>query len=90
MSVELNPPIEVDKGTVVAELAVDSGAARACYLGDDRADLAAFRALRGLAIDTVSVAVRGAETPAEVIEAADLVVAGPDEVLALLQALVEP
>jgi trehalose 6-phosphate phosphatase len=89
MSVELNPPIEVDKGTVVAELALGSGAVRACYLGDDRADLAAFRALRDLAIDTVSVAVRGAETPPEVIAAADLVVAGPEEVLGLLQALVE-
>ena len=89
MSVELNPPIEVDKGTVMAELALGSGAARACYLGDDRADLAAFRALRDLAIDTVSVAVRGAETPPDVLAAADLVVAGPSEVLALLQALAE-
>ena len=89
MSVELNPPIEVDKGTVVAELALGSGAARACYLGDDRADLAAFRALRALTIDTVSVAVQGAETPREVVDAADLVVAGPFEVLALLQALAE-
>lgn len=87
MSVELNPPIEVDKGTVVAELAVESGAVRACYLGDDRADLAAFAALRALPIDTVSVAVQGTETPSEVLDAADLVVAGPSEVLALLQAL---
>lgn len=87
MSVELNPPIEVDKGTVVAELARESGAARACYLGDDRADLAAFEALRALPIETVSVAVRGDETPSDVLDAADLVLAGPTEVLALLEAL---
>lgn len=87
MSVELNPPIEVDKGTVVAELALGSGAARACYLGDDQADVVAFDALRDLPIDTVSVAVQGTETPPEVLNGADLVMAGPSDVLALLQAL---
>lgn len=90
-SVELNPPIDVDKGTVVTELVSRPGVRRACYLGDDRADLAAFEALgrlRATGIDTRAVAVAGPETPPELIAVADQVVEGPQEAVGLLASLV--
>ncbi len=92
-SVELNPPIEADKGTVVAALASQPGVRHACFLGDDRADLDAFAALdelRSAGLDTRSVAVRSSETPPEVLTGADEVVDGPQAAVALLQALLDP
>jgi trehalose-6-phosphatase len=59
---------------------------RALYAGDDTTDLDGFRGLDGLELG-VRVAVDSGEAPPELIEAADLVVAGPDGVLALLRAL---
>lgn len=91
-SVELNPPIAVDKGTVVASLVDPAVVKAACYLGDDRADLAAFAALRRLAIHDVAVhtvAVHGSETPDELLDAADQVVEGPRGAVALLSSLVQ-
>jgi trehalose 6-phosphate phosphatase len=85
---ELRPPVPTDKGTVVTELA--AGLQAVCFVGDDTGDLPAFATLarlRSLDVDTLAVAVGGPETPAEVIDAADLVVAGPDGVLELLDAL---
>lgn len=91
-SVELNPPLSVDKGTVVTSLADNPGVRHACYLGDDRADAAAFVALRRLrtrGVSTHTVAVRGAETPTEVLAAADQVVEGPPGALELLRRLAQ-
>jgi trehalose 6-phosphate phosphatase len=87
-SVELRPPVDADKGTVVTELATDLGAA--CFLGDDRGDLPAFEALRRLAergVHTLAVAVGSDESPPELLEAADVVVLGPPGALALLNRL---
>jgi len=87
-SVELHPPLDRDKGTVVTELAAGLGAA--CFLGDDLGDLPAFAALDGLADDgvhTVRVAVGTSETPAALLDRADLVVDGPAGALALLESL---
>ena len=47
MSVELHPPVDIDKGTVVADLAADADSA--LYAGDDVGDLPAFAALDALA-----------------------------------------
>jgi trehalose 6-phosphate phosphatase len=88
MSVELMPPVEVDKGTVVAALAAGSKAA--CFFGDDLGDLDAFKALGRLArqgTKSVKVAVGDEESPPEVLAAADLLVAGPSEACRLLRAL---
>lgn len=77
-SVELHPPVEADKGTVLRALA--AGLSAACYLGDDLGDLAAFGALDELAtqgVDTVKVAVRGEEAPAALVGAADVTVDNP-------------
>ena len=87
-SVELNLPIEVDKGSVVTQLAGAAG--QVCFLGDDLADLAGFEALaalRGAGRRTVAVAVESSETPDELLAAADLVLGGPHEVVELLRAL---
>ena len=85
-SVELRPPLAVDKGTAVADLVAESGVSAACCCGDDIGDVAAFAALDGLPV-ALRVAVRSAETPPELTAAADLVVDGPDGVLDLLRAL---
>jgi trehalose 6-phosphate phosphatase len=88
MSVELHPPVEVDKGTVVSELA--AGASAACYLGDDVGDLPAFAALDRLAargIHTVKVVVSTDEVSSEMLDQADLTVDGPAGALELLRSL---
>jgi trehalose 6-phosphate phosphatase len=87
-SVELHPPLDVDKGTVVEGAA--AGLAAVCFLGDDVGDLPAFRALDRLAaagVHAVRVVVGTSETPEEVVAHADLVVDGPEGALALLRSL---
>ena len=87
MSIELRPALAVDKGSVTRSLV--EGYSAACYLGDDLGDLPAFAALADLTalagMPTVSVAVVDAESDPQVAEAADLIVSGPDEALALLE-----
>lgn len=89
-SVELHPPVEIDKGTEVEELARGMGAA--CFVGDDEGDVAAFAALDRLGavgVHTVRVAVSSDESPEELLARADLVVDGPHGALALLEALAD-
>ncbi|MHB1912227.1 MAG: trehalose-phosphatase, partial [Acidimicrobiales bacterium] len=88
MSVELRPPLAVDKGTVVAGLA--DGFATVAYLGDDIGDLPAFRALDDLAASgmrTAKVGVTGPEAPPVLLAAADVVLDGPEAALGLLEDL---
>lgn len=88
MSVELRPPVGSDKGTILEELA--AGLRLVFFAGDDIGDLPAFEALarlRSRGVTVWSVAVAGAETPPEVIGAADEMVDGPDGLLALLNDL---
>ncbi len=87
-SVELHPPVAIDKGTEVEELA--RGMQAACFLGDDVGDVSTFDALDRLAatgMHTVRVAVASDEAPAALLERADLVVEGPPGALALLEEL---
>ena len=87
-SVELLPPVQADKGTVITKWASPLGAA--CYLGDDLGDVAAFRALNRLAargISTARIAVRSDETPPEVLHAADVIVDAPQGAAELLRTL---
>jgi trehalose 6-phosphate phosphatase len=89
-SVELRPPLSVDKGTVLGEIAAGHGAA--CFLGDDLGDLPAFVELARLRVEglvTVGVAVIDGDTAPEVTAAADLTVAGPQGALALLEWLAD-
>ncbi len=88
MSVELMPPVDVDKGSVVT--AVGTATRAACSVGDDLGDLEAVKALDRLAragTATVRVAVADAETPPEVLAAADMIVEGPKEACRLLRTL---
>ncbi|HEY6531056.1 MAG TPA: trehalose-phosphatase [Acidimicrobiales bacterium] len=88
MSVELHPPVGIDKGEVV--LGFTSGLRGACFLGDDVGDLPAFAALDRLRDDGYPVAkvvVRSNELAPELAAAADVTVDGPEGALALLRAL---
>jgi len=85
MSVELRPPLEVDKGSVVRGLAASCSAA--CYFGDDLGDLPAFETLADMGregMSTLSIAAVDDESDPSVAAAADVVVAGPRRALAVL------
>ncbi len=90
MAVDLGPPLEVDKGSALRDVA--AGCLAVCYFGDDTGDLAAFAALDELdrtGVATVRVAVADPESPPALIEAADIVVPGPAAALALLTKLAD-
>lgn len=93
MSVELRPPIDVDKGSVLRQLVVSHRIA--AFAGDDRGDLAAFAALgdlraRGTLTDAVRIGVHSAEAPPELEAATDVTVDGPAGLVALFSALAAP
>ncbi len=84
-SVELRPPLSIDKGTVLRRLT--DGCTAACFLGDDVGDIPAFvelarRGAEGLA--TVGVAVIDEETDPEVAASADLSVTSPHGAVGVL------
>lgn len=88
MSYELHPPIDIDKGTAVRNIAADIGAV--CYAGDDVGDLTAFDALDELEASgthVLRVAVRSDESSQELLDRADVVVDGPTGVRDLLHRL---
>ncbi len=88
MSVELHPPIDADKGTVIDTMCAQ--ASSVLFAGDDLGDLPGFAALDRLSAKgaaTVKVAVTSAETPPELRDRAHLEVAGPDGLLDLLRLL---
>jgi trehalose 6-phosphate phosphatase len=91
MSYELRPPVERDKGAVLAEAA--EARRQVCFLGDDRGDLSAFDALDRLAAGgatVLRVGVDSGEAPEELLARADLVVDGPEGSLSVLRALLGP
>ena len=78
------------KGIVVEGVVARTRAEAALYAGDDLNDVPAFDALEVLAkggMPICRIAVVGAETPEELVEKADLTVAGPEELVALLREL---
>ncbi len=82
MSIELRPPLDVDKGSVVTALAGSCSAAS--YFGDDLGDLPAFEALAALrdrGLGTLAVAVLDDETDPRVPAAADLTLPGQVQAL---------
>jgi trehalose 6-phosphate phosphatase len=89
MSYELRPPVDHDKGLVLARSA--AGLSHVLFMGDDRGDLEAFDTLDRLAAeDGVSVArvgVGSPEAPPELLARADVVLDGPPGVLRLLEDL---
>lgn len=93
MSVELRPVGAGDKGTAARDVVARHGLRGIVVLGDDVTDLDMFRALTELrAAGTARVAVvgvggGGGEVPPSVAEAADVVLDGPEQATALLDAL---
>lgn len=72
---EVRPPVEANKGTAVRTFLERSGARLGLYAGDDTTDLDAFAGLSAAGLEhAVRVAVASEEGPAELREAADLVV----------------
>jgi trehalose 6-phosphate phosphatase len=85
---EIRPDIDADKGTAVEGLARESGVSRVLYAGDDTTDVDAFERLGEAQLEhVVRVAVISDEAPVGLVSAADLVVAGPNELLMLLASL---
>jgi trehalose 6-phosphate phosphatase len=95
MELELRPPLEVDKGTVIRGLAAERPPGQLRHVavfGDDMGDLPAFAAVGELGtpahpVAAVRVAAVDAESPAAVAERADLTVRGAAGAVALLQDL---
>jgi trehalose 6-phosphate phosphatase len=89
---ELRPP-GVDKGVALAAYLRETEAGSVLYGGDDLGDLAAFAAVRSLreqGLPGLLVASAGTpETPRELVGQADLVVPGPEGVVAVLEALAD-
>jgi trehalose 6-phosphate phosphatase len=91
--VELRPREWAGKGACLEELAHSRGLRGLVYLGDDHPDLHAFETLARLrqreGLLTLSVGVAGPESPCELADRADVVLAGPQQVEVLLHDLVE-
>lgn len=88
MSMELQPPIETDKGKVIDDWC--AGASCVLFAGDDLGDLPGFDALDRLAhrgAHTVRVAVTSDETPQVLKDRSDLQVDGPAGLMELLREL---
>jgi trehalose 6-phosphate phosphatase len=90
MARELRPPLGVDKGTAVEQLA--AGMRTAAFAGDDAGDLPAFSALERMQREhglehAIRIAVASSEAPAAVLEASDITVEGPEGLRALLDRL---
>jgi trehalose 6-phosphate phosphatase len=90
MIVELRPPLAMDKGALLTRLREELGLRGIIYLGDDRTDMDAFRALRRLAAESpafraASVAVLHDEAPPGLTRAADVTVASIASAVELLR-----
>jgi trehalose 6-phosphate phosphatase len=90
---EVRPPVSFDKGSGVASLIRDADVDAALYVGDDRTDIDAFRAVAELAESgtisrAVRVGVRSDEGPTELAQETDFLVDGTDGVRQLLETLV--
>ncbi len=89
--IELRPP-GTDKGTALNTLVTERSPGSITFGGDDLGDLAAFRAVRARrasGLPGLTVCSGSAETAAELLDSADLVVDGPDGIVALLDGLAD-
>lgn len=89
MVIELRPPVNVNKGTIVTELVREYTLASAIYLGDDVTDIDAFRVLRALTAKGVcrgvAIAVLHAEAPAHLAREADITLDSVEQIPGLLR-----
>src|SRR5215216_2159938 len=91
MIFEVRPPLAVNKGTAIRELAQDLGLRGIVFFGDDVTDVDAFRALRELReageAATLRVGVLGQDTSPAVLAEIDMSVVGVPACAATLIAL---
>jgi trehalose 6-phosphate phosphatase len=83
---ELRPQVHSDKGDAVRRVVGSSGASALLAAGDDLGDLPAFAVAAELG-GGLRVVAGSAEAPAELLDAADLVVDGPEGIRELLEHL---
>ena len=91
MVVELRPPVDIDKGTVLETLVHRLGLQGAVCLGDDITDIdmfAAARRMRARGLAGAAVAVASEEAAPEVTQAADYTLAGQERVEWLLAEII--
>lgn len=81
MTLEVLPPIPVDKGSAVRRLLLHRRIVASLYAGDDTTDIDAF------GVVDVAVAVRSPEMPPGLVEAATFAVDGTEGVAGLLREL---
>lgn len=72
------------KAEAAVALIAEANLASVLYAGDDAADLEAFVRLRDTGAESVLVAVASDEAPPGLVDVADIVVPGPDELVELL------
>jgi len=86
--IELRPPLEISKGSMLKELVESYHLRAAVYMGDDVADIDAFSTMQALSqgaeFKGLAIGVVGEEAPPEVAERADLILKGVSEVEAFL------
>jgi trehalose 6-phosphate phosphatase len=85
---EVVPARAPSKGDVVRRVAAEERLGGVLYAGDDLPDLEGFQAvgeLRRAGVRGIRIAVRSANAPTAVLEAADLVVDGPGNLVELLR-----
>jgi len=91
--IEIRPPLAINKGTAVTELAKAYRLKGILYLGDDLTDIDAFRVIRELHetgdILGLSVGVGGTEATDELAAASDILLPGPEAAARFLQVLSE-
>jgi trehalose 6-phosphate phosphatase len=85
---ELQPPLDIDKGQVLQRLAAAIHPAAIIYMGDDRTDADAFKALKAMSgTQTLAVGVRSHEVPDATFADCDLMVDGVAGATQLLREL---
>ncbi len=89
---ELRPPVDFTKAEVLRSRAEEAGLETVGFAGDDRVDLPAFDVLDELearGVTTLRIAVTSDEAPRELLQRADVTVAGPREMVVFLEQLVD-
>jgi trehalose 6-phosphate phosphatase len=84
MVIDLIPPIEINKGTAVADLIREHNLRGGIYLGDDLTDIDAFRAIhtagRNLDFHGFALGITSHEMPRDFIQEVDFTLSGVDDV----------
>lgn len=90
MAVELRPPIPHGKGEALEMAAIQASLSAVAFAGDDAGDVDAFDALDRLAANGVAairIGVNSEEAPPELLARADVVLDGPNQVVAAFEEL---